>query len=65
MEAFVTVVVVMAMIALGVLLIHLANRQHSDSIAPSSAAAPRRLRGDAAAGREWSESPRSPQPTTP
>ncbi|MFF3941397.1 hypothetical protein [Streptomyces phaeofaciens] len=34
MEAFVTVVVVMAMIALGVLLIHLANRQHSDSITP-------------------------------
>ena len=35
MEAFVTVVVVMAMIALGVLLIHLANRQHSDTIAAS------------------------------
>jgi hypothetical protein len=32
METFVTVVVVMAMIALGVLLIHLANRQRSDRI---------------------------------
>jgi len=33
METFVTVVVVMAMIALGVVLIHLANRQRGDRIA--------------------------------
>ncbi|MFI6034196.1 hypothetical protein ACIBBD_08510 [Streptomyces sp. NPDC051315] len=33
METFMTVVVVMAMIALGVLLIHLLNRQHSERIA--------------------------------
>ncbi|MFD5842327.1 hypothetical protein [Streptomyces chartreusis] len=33
METFVTVIVILAMIALGVLLIHLLNSQHSDRIA--------------------------------
>ncbi|MEV2209967.1 hypothetical protein AB0H86_00320 [Streptomyces sp. NPDC050997] len=33
METFVTVVVLMAMIALGVLLVHMANRQRGDRIA--------------------------------
>lgn len=33
METFVTVIVILAMIALGVLLIHLLNAQHSDRIA--------------------------------
>ncbi|MEV2210580.1 hypothetical protein AB0H86_03565 [Streptomyces sp. NPDC050997] len=35
METLVTVVVLMAMIALGVLLVHMANRQHSGRIAAS------------------------------
>ncbi|MFI6009627.1 hypothetical protein ACIBAG_12505 [Streptomyces sp. NPDC051243] len=33
METFVTVIVILAMIALGVLLIHLLNSQHGDRIA--------------------------------
>ena len=33
METFVTVIVILAMIALGVLLIHLLNSQHSDRMA--------------------------------
>lgn len=34
METFVTVVLILAMIALGMLLIHRLNSQHSDRIAP-------------------------------
>ncbi|CAM5483736.1 hypothetical protein [Streptomyces aurantiogriseus] len=61
METFVTVIVVLAMIALGVLLIHLLNSQHRDRIAafhygrsgtpvPGPAPShPRRTRGRAAA----------------
>ncbi|WP_157880770.1 hypothetical protein [Streptomyces sp. Root1310] len=40
METFVAVAVVLAMIALGVLLIHLANRQHAIAPPPSTEAAP-------------------------
>ncbi|MEH0545375.1 hypothetical protein ACWGH3_08755 [Streptomyces sp. NPDC054884] len=40
METFVTLVVVMAMIALGVLIVHLANRQHAIAPPPSTKAAP-------------------------
>ncbi|MDQ0582044.1 hypothetical protein QF030_004222 [Streptomyces rishiriensis] len=39
METFATVVVIMAMIALGVLLIRLANRQHAMGPPPSTEAA--------------------------
>ncbi|MFI1927511.1 MULTISPECIES: hypothetical protein [unclassified Streptomyces] len=42
METFVIVVVVMAMITLGVLLIHLANRQHANASPPSATATPGR-----------------------
>ncbi|MFJ1808751.1 MULTISPECIES: hypothetical protein [unclassified Streptomyces] len=52
METFVIVVVVMAMIALGVLLIHLANRQHAIASPPSITAASGRPGGDATPGRE-------------
>ncbi|MFD9430658.1 hypothetical protein [Streptomyces sp. NPDC060002] len=55
METFGTVVVVMAMIALGVLLIHLANRQTSDRVATPTTAAPGRPPGSAAPGRERGE----------
>ncbi|MCX5369466.1 hypothetical protein OG613_22660 [Streptomyces sp. NBC_00015] len=52
METFATLVVVMAMIALGVLLVRLANRQHAIAPPPSTKAAPGRPGGDAAPGRE-------------
>jgi hypothetical protein len=40
METFATLVVVMAMIVLGVLLVHLANRQHAIAPPPATKAAP-------------------------
>lgn len=56
METFVTVVVVMAMIAMGVLLIHLANRQHAIASPPSTTVAPGRPGEDATPARERGES---------
>ncbi|MDQ0960354.1 hypothetical protein QFZ66_004232 [Streptomyces sp. B4I13] len=40
MEIFVTLVAVMATIALGVLIVHLANRQHAIAPPPSAKTAP-------------------------
>ncbi|MEU3612354.1 hypothetical protein ABZ725_08535 [Streptomyces sp. NPDC006872] len=51
METFVALVVVMAMIALGVLLVHLANRQHAIAPPPSTTAAPGQAGGDAVPGK--------------
>ena len=56
METFVTVIAILAMIALGVLLIHLVNSRHSEGIAayhygrsgtPVAGPAPRKARGRA------------------
>ncbi len=57
METFVTVVVIMAMIALGVLLIHLLDRQHSDGIAAFQRG---RSRATARKRRPWRETGESP-----
>ncbi|MFD9392225.1 hypothetical protein ACFWBB_16320 [Streptomyces sp. NPDC060000] len=56
METVVVVAVLMAVIAPGVLLIHLANRQHSYRIAAPTTATPERPRADAAPGRNRGES---------
>lgn len=56
METFVIVVVVMGMIAMGVLLIHLANRQHAIASPPSTTVAPGRPGEDATPARERGES---------
>ncbi|MDQ0684837.1 hypothetical protein QFZ56_003800 [Streptomyces achromogenes] len=40
MEIFVTLIAVMATIALGVLIVHLANRQHAIAPPPSAKTAP-------------------------
>lgn len=57
METIVAVAAVMAMIALGVLLIHLANRQHAITWPPSNTAAPGRPGEDAAPRSERGDSP--------
>ncbi|KOU60798.1 hypothetical protein ADK57_29130 [Streptomyces sp. MMG1533] len=53
MEIFVTVAVILAMIALGVLLIHLLNSQHDQRIAAFRYSSPRPALRVPAAPRPW------------